>query len=184
VPVGEDQDAHVEMARETARRFNRIYGRLFPEPISLATETPRIRGTDGKQKMSKSLGNIVGVTDPPDVIRKQVLSMVTDTRRVYMSQPGHPRSCNVDALFKVFFPDDWQKWWDLCRRAEIGCAEKKRVLADRIIEVFGPFREHRAELSDQAVEAALARGSERAREVAATTVRETRKAVGLIGPLA
>ena len=100
VPVGSDQDAHIEMARETARRFNRLYGPVFPEPATLRTETPKILGTDGKAKMSKSLGNIVGVTAEPEVIRKQVLSMVTDTRRVYKSQPGHPKSCNVDAKGK------------------------------------------------------------------------------------
>ena len=180
VPVGQDQDAHVEMARETARRWNRVYGRLFPEPVSLATETPLIRGTDGKQKMSKSIGNIVGVTDSPAVLTKQVMSMVTDTKRVYKSQPGHPRSCNVDALFKVFFPDDWQHWWDLCRRAEIGCHEKKKVLAERIVETFGPFRERRSELSDADIEGALRRGSARARTVARGTVREARAAIGLL----
>jgi tryptophanyl-tRNA synthetase len=183
VPVGGDQDAHIEMARETARRFNRIYGKLFPEPATLRTTTPKILGTDGKQKMSKSLGNIVGVTVPPEVILKQVLSMVTDTKRVYKSQPGHPRSCNVDALYQVFFPDDWQHYWDLCRKAEIGCHEKKQILAERIIETFAPFRERRAELSDEAVKQILARGSQRAREVARQTVAEARAAVGLLPAL-
>jgi tryptophanyl-tRNA synthetase len=180
VPVGGDQDAHIEMARETARRFNRIYGKHFPEPATLRTTTPKILGTDGKKKMSKSLGNIIGVTAPPEVIRKQVLSMVTDTKRVYLSQPGHPRSCNVDALYKVFFPDDWEHYWDLCRKAQIGCQEKKKILAERIIETFAPFREARAELSDEAVKKILARGSERARETAQGTVAEARKAVGLL----
>jgi tryptophanyl-tRNA synthetase len=183
VPVGSDQDAHIEMARETARRFNRLYGKVFPEPATLRTETPKILGTDGKAKMSKSLGNIVGVTAEPDVVRKQVLSMVTDTRRVYKSQPGHPRSCNVDALYKVFFPDDWQHYWDLCRKAEIGCHEKKKILAERIVETFAPFRERRAELSDEAVTRYLGTGSERAREVARTTLAETRAAVGLLHAL-
>jgi tryptophanyl-tRNA synthetase len=183
VPVGQDQDAHIEMARETARRFNRLYGKVFPEPATLRTETPKILGTDGKTKMSKSLGNIVGVTAEPDLIRKQVLSMVTDTRRVYKSQPGHPRSCNVDALFKVFFPDDWQMYWDLCRKAEIGCHEKKKILAEKIVETFAPFRERRSELSDEAVTGYLAAGSERAREVARLTVGEARRAVGLLAAL-
>ena len=183
VPVGSDQDAHIEMARETARRFNRVYGKVFPEPATLRTETPKILGTDGKAKMSKSLGNIVGVTSDPETIRKQVHSMVTDTRRVYKSQPGHPRSCNVDALFKVFFPDDWKMYWDLCARAEIGCQEKKRILAEKIVDTFAPFREARAELSDQAVLKHLARGSERAREVAVKTVAEARAAIGLIPAL-
>ncbi|GAC1656133.1 MAG: tryptophan--tRNA ligase [Candidatus Dormibacteraceae bacterium] len=183
VPVGQDQDAHVEMARETARRFNRLYGRVFPEPVSLATETPKILGTDGKRKMSKSIGNIVGVTAAPEEIRKQVLSMVTDIRRTYRTDPGHPRSCNVCALYKVFFPDEWQRYWDLCRRAEIGCHEKKKILAERIVETFAPFRERRAELSDADVEGYLRLGSERAREVARATVREARSAVGLIPAL-
>ena len=183
VPVGGDQDAHIEMARETARRFNRVYGKLFPEPATLRTSTPKILGTDGKQKMSKSLGNIVGVTAEPEVIRKQVLSMVTDTKRVYKSQPGHPKSCNVDSLYKVFFPDDWEHYWELCRKAEIGCLEKKQILAERIVETFAPFREARAELSDEAVKGILARGSERAREVAGGTVTEARQAIGLLPPL-
>ena len=183
VPVGSDQDAHIEMARETARRFNRLYGPTFPEPATLRTETPKILGTDGKAKMSKSLGNIVGVTAEPEVIRKQVLSMVTDTRRVYKSQPGHPKSCNVDALFKVFFPDDWQRYWELCRKAEIGCHEKKQILAERIIEIFAPFREARAQLSDADIKRFLGIGSERAREVARKTVADARSAVGLLPSL-
>jgi len=180
VPVGQDQDAHIEMARETARRFNRLYGNVFPEPATLRTETPKILGTDGRAKMSKSLGNIVGVTAEPEVIRKQVLSMVTDTRRAYLSQPGHPNSCNVDSLYKIFFPDDWQHYWDLCRKAEIGCHEKKRILGERIIETFAPFRQARAELSDEAVKRHLAEGSRRARDVARATVAEARSAVGLL----
>ena len=183
VPVGQDQDAHIEMARETARRFNRLYGNVFPEPATLRTETPKILGTDGRAKMSKSLGNIVGVTAEPEVIRKQVLSMVTDTRRAYLSQPGHPKSCNVDSLYKIFFPDDWQHYWDLCRRAEIGCHEKKKILAERIIETFAPFRQARAELSDEAVKRHLAEGSRRARDVARATVAEARSAVGLLASL-
>jgi tryptophanyl-tRNA synthetase len=183
VPVGSDQDAHIEMARETARRFNKVYGPVFPEPATLRTETPKILGTDGKAKMSKSLGNIVGVTAEPDLIRKQVHSMVTDTRRVYKSQPGHPKTCNVDALFKVFFPDDWEHYWDLCRKAEIGCNDKKKILAERIIETFAPFREARAALSDGDVKRFLGIGSERARAVARTTVAEARTAIGLMPSL-
>lgn len=184
VPVGKDQTAHLELIREIARRFNRIYDRkVFPEPQALFTDAPLVKGTDGKAKMSKSLGNHIGVTDPPEVIRKQVLSMVTDVRRVYMSQPGHPRSCNVCALYREFFPDDWQIWWDRCRMAEIGCHEKKKILAERIIEIFAPFRAARARLTPETVAGVLAAGAERAREIAIGTIAETRNAVGLIGPV-
>jgi tryptophanyl-tRNA synthetase len=179
VPVGRDQAAHLELTREITRRFNRTYGELFPEPqIVLNPEAPLIKGTDGKAKMSKSLNNIVGVTDDPEVIRKQVHSMVTDTKRIYRSQPGHPKSCNVCAFYKFFF-DDWEHYWDLCRKAEIGCNDKKKILADRIIERFGPFRERRAELSRAEIDRVLRDGAVRASEVARRTMVEVRNAVGL-----
>jgi tryptophanyl-tRNA synthetase len=179
VPVGRDQAPHLELTREVTRRFNRTYGNVFPEPqIVLNPDAPLIKGTDGKAKMSKSLNNIVGVTDTPEVIRKQVLSMVTDVKRVYKSQPGHPRTCNVCAFYKLFF-DDWEHYWDLCRKAKIGCHEKKQILAERIIERFQPFRERRAELSPAVIDRVLATGGERAAEVAHQTMAEVRQAVGL-----
>jgi tryptophanyl-tRNA synthetase len=178
VPVGKDQQAHVELVREVVRKFNRTYSPVFPEPRALLTETPLIRGTDGKQRMSKTVGNIVGVTDEPDVLRKQVLSMVTDVKRIYKTQPGHPRTCNVCAFYKLFF-DDWERYWDLCRTAQIGCHEKKRLLAERMIDTFRPFREVRAELSPEQVDRILDAGSETARDVARRTMVEVRQAVGL-----
>jgi tryptophanyl-tRNA synthetase len=178
VPVGKDQLAHVELVREVARRFNRTYARVFPEPRALMTETNLIKGTDGKQRMSKTVGNIVGVTDDPKVIEKQVLSMVTDVKRPRKDDPGHPRTCNVCAFYKFFF-DDWQHYWDLCRKAQIGCHEKKRLLAERIIETYRPFREVRSELSPEKVMSVLDEGSLRARDVARHTMAEVRQAVGL-----
>ena len=178
VPVGKDQLPHLELVREIVRKFNRTYAPVFPEPRALLTETPLIRGTDGKQRMSKTVGNIVGVTDEPAVIRKQVQSMVTDVKRTYMTQPGHPRTCNVCAFYKFFF-DDWQHYWDLCRKAQIGCGEKKKLLAERMIETFKPFREVRAELTPEIVMGVLDEGSERAREIARQTMSEVRRAVGL-----
>jgi len=178
VPVGKDQLAHLELVREVTRKFNRTYSHVFPEPRALLTETPLIKGTDGKQRMSKTVGNIVGVTDDPEVIRKQVMGMVTDVKRPRRTDPGHPRSCNVCAYFKLFF-DDWEHYWDLCRKAEIGCFDKKKILAERLIEVFRPYREARAELTPDAVNRILDSGSEKARDVARLTLRETRQAVGL-----
>lgn len=178
VPVGKDQLAHLELIREVVRKFNRTYAPVFPEPRALLTETPLVKGTDGKQRMSKTVGNTVGVTDDPSVITKQVLSMVTDVKRTYRTQPGHPRTCNVCAFYKFFF-DDWQHYWDLCRKAEIGCHDKKKLLAERIVETFRPFRETRAELSPEQVTAILDQGSDRAREVARQTMAEVRNAVGL-----
>jgi tryptophanyl-tRNA synthetase len=178
VPVGKDQLAHLELIREVARKFNRTYVPVFPEPRALLTETPLIKGTDGKQRMSKTVGNIVGVTDEPEVLVKQILSMVTDVKRTYKTQPGHPRTCNVCAFYKFFF-DDWQHYWDLCRRAEIGCHDKKKLLAERIIETFRPFRQRRNELTPEHVAGVLEQGSETARAVARQTMAEVREAVGL-----
>src|SRR6266446_5484365 len=179
VPVGRDQAPHLELTREITRRVNRIYGPVFPEPqIVLNPEAPIIKGTDGKTKMSKSLNNIVGVTDPPEVIRQQVMSMVTDTKRVYKTQPGHPRTCNVCAFYKLFF-DDWEHYWELCRKAQIGCQDKKKLLAERIVERFAPFRERRAGLTREQIDAVLKAGAERAQEVAGKTMVEVRDAVGL-----
>jgi tryptophanyl-tRNA synthetase len=178
VPVGKDQLPHLELIREVVRKFNRTYAPVFPEPRALLTESQLIRGTDGKQRMSKSVGNIVGVTEDPAVVRKQVQSMVTDIKRTYMTQPGHPRTCNVCAFYKYFF-DDWQHYWDLCRKAQIGCGEKKKILAERMIEVFKPFREVRANLTPEVVAGILDEGSERARDVARQTMVEVRQAVGL-----
>jgi len=178
VPVGKDQVAHLELVREVVRKFNRTYSPVFPEPRALLTESPLVRGTDGKQRMSKTAGNIVGVTDEPAVLKKQVMSMVTDVKRTYMTQPGHPRTCNVCAFYKFFF-EDWEHYWELCRKAQIGCGEKKRLLAERMIEVFAPFREARAELSPEKVTVLLDEGSEKARAVARQTIAEVRWAVGL-----
>ena len=164
--------------REVTRKFNRTYAPVFPEPRALLTETNLIKGTDGKQRMSKTVGNIIGVTDEPEVIRKQVLSMVTDVKRPRKTDPGHPRSCNVCAYYKLLF-DDWEHYWELCRKAQIGCFDKKKLLAERLIEMFLPFREVRAELSPELVTRILDEGSERARNVARQTLRETRQAVGL-----
>ena len=179
VPVGRDQAPHLELTREITRRFNRIYRPVFPEPqIVLNPEAPIIKGTDGKTKMSKSLNNIIGVTDGPEVIRKQVMSMVTDTKRIYKTQPGHPRTCNVCAFYKLFF-DDWEHYWDLCRKAQIGCQDKKKLLAERIIDRFAPFRERRAGLTRERIDAVLKAGAERAQDVAAHTMVEVRDAIGL-----
>jgi len=176
--VGKDQVAHLELIREVVRKFNRTYSPVLPEPRALLTKSPLVRGTDGKQRMSKTVGNIIGVTDDPAVLRKQVMSMVTDVKRTYMTQPGHPRTCNVCAFYKFFF-DDWEHYWDLCRKAQIGCGEKKKLLAERMIEVFRPFREVRAELTPKDVTRLLDEGSEKARVVARQTLAEVRAAVGL-----
>jgi tryptophanyl-tRNA synthetase len=180
VPVGKDQQAHLELAREIVRAWNRRYGEFFVEPQAVFTESPTILGTDGVNKMSKSLGNTVDVLAEPDQVRRQVMSMVTDTERIYRAQPGHPERCNVCQTHR-FFGDDFESIWEGERTARTGCVDTKRLLADRIIEFFAPARERRRELLDSPdrVRDVLDAGAERLAPIAAETMREARDRMGL-----
>src|SRR6187399_251318 len=145
VPVGKDQAAHLELSREIVRRFNSIYGDTFPEPQAVHTEAPIVLGTDGVRKMSKSLGNTIDIFAAEDVIRKQVMSMVTDTKRILRTDPGRPEVCNVCQLHRSF-GEDYEDIWDGERTARTGCVDTKRLLADRIIAYFAEARERAREL--------------------------------------
>ena len=180
VPVGKDQEAHLELAREIVRAFNRRYGGVFVEPQAVYTESPVIVGTDGVNKMSKSIGNTIDVLAEPDVVRRQVMSMVTDTDRIYRSQPGHPERCNVCQTHR-FFGEDFEAIWEGERTARTGCVDTKRLLADRIIESFAPARERRRELLERSgyVEEVLAAGAARLAPRAAETMADVRDRMGL-----
>ena len=138
VPVGEDQAYHLELAREITRRFNRLYGEIFPEPQMLLTEVPKLAGTDGR-KMSNSLHNAIYLSDPPEEIRAKIAPMVTDTRRKRRTDPGVPDDCPVFTLHKAFV--EKEKREELaqgCRTACIGCLECKNVVIDKLIETLAP----------------------------------------------
>ena len=132
MPVGKDQAAHLELSREIVRAFNRRYGDTFPEPQAVFTEAPVVLGTDGVRKMSKSLGNTIDIFGDPATIRKQVMSMVTDTQRILRTDPGRPEVCNVCQLHR-FFGDDYETIWDGERTARTGCVDTKKLLAERIV---------------------------------------------------
>ncbi len=181
VPVGEDQAYHLELAREITRRFNRLYGNIFPEPQTILTEVPKLAGTDGR-KMSKSLGNSIFLKDPPEVIRQKISPMVTDTRRKRKTDPGEPEDCPVFTFHKAFV--DKTKREELakgCRTAGIGCLECKEVVINRLIELLAPFREKRSEYekNPQLVWDILEEGNKKARQVAQKTMEEVRSAIGL-----
>jgi tryptophanyl-tRNA synthetase len=180
VPVGKDQAAHLELSREIVRRFNTMYGDTFPEPQAVFTEAPVVLGTDGVRKMSKSLGNTIEVFAPPEVIRKQVMSMVTDTQRILRTDPGRPEVCNVCQLHR-FFGDDYEQIWDGERTARTGCVDTKRLLADRIVAHYAPARERYLEwLANPArLDEVLAAGAERIRPIAQATIDEVRANMGL-----
>ncbi len=181
VPVGEDQAYHLELAREITRRFNRLYGEIFPEPQILLTEVPKLAGTDGR-KMSNSLNNTIHLIDPPEVIRKKISPMMTDVRRKRRSDPGVPEDCPVFTLHKAFL--DEKKREDLadgCRTAGIGCLECKNVIIDRLIEILTPFQEKRRDYdkNPQVVWDIIEEGNRKARKKAQKTMGEVRAAIGL-----
>ncbi|HEV3231870.1 MAG TPA: tryptophan--tRNA ligase [Candidatus Dormibacteraeota bacterium] len=180
VPVGEDQLAHLELTREIVRRFHHRFGPIFREPAAVLTDTPRIMGLDGVNKMSKSRDNYIPMTGDPDQIRALIGQAFTDQTRVYRRDPGHPELCNVCQLHRLFSAD-YEAIWEGERSAATGCVDTKKLLAERVIAHFEPMRRRRQEIDARPgyVEGVLERGAERAREVARDTLAQVKAAVGL-----
>ena len=180
VPVGEDQVPHIELAREIARRFNGLYGQVFPEPEAKLTKFARLPGTDGK-RMSKSVGNTILLSDPPEQISKKVMSAITDPQKIYRNDPGHPEICTIFVYHQKFNPTHIPKIENECRSGALGCVDCKRELAQRLSDFLYPFREKRAELEKDIslVEDILHQGAKRARDVASSTMAEVREAMKL-----
>ena len=181
VPVGIDQAPHVEISREIARRFNRLYGDTFPEPQALLTESPMITGTDGQSKMSKSLDNQIELAASDEETTKRTTTMVTDPQRARRSDPGRPEVCNVFSLQQIFNPDKTAEIHRLCTTAGIGCVDDKRDLAEGINRYLREFRERHRELSESPgrVQEILHEGAKRAQAVASATVEEVYVRMGL-----
>jgi tryptophanyl-tRNA synthetase len=182
VPVGEDQAQHLELTREIARRWNRQFGELFPEPQAVISDAGRIRGLDGQAKMSKSRGNTVGMLDEPEAIWGRVRTAVTDPQRVRRGDPGRPEECNVFALHRFFTPAEPLETIERqCRGAEIGCVECKRLLSDGIAAAFEPMRARAAEYRarPELVREILGDGAARCRALAQETMRAVRERMGL-----
>ncbi|MGE5279768.1 MAG: tryptophan--tRNA ligase [Deltaproteobacteria bacterium] len=180
VPVGEDQLAHLELTREIVRRFNGLYKTIFPEPKPLLTPVPRLLGLDGR-KMSKSYGNVIALADPPETIRKKVAGMFTDPQRIRKTDPGRPEVCNVHRYYDVFFPESAQQVAQACRKAEVGCTECKKDLAERLARYLAPLQERRQALLSKKgeLEAITEEGRVRAAACAHATLEAVRDALGL-----
>jgi tryptophanyl-tRNA synthetase len=187
VPVGEDQVQHLELTREIARRWNAAYAQgapFFPEPQALLTPASRVKGLDGKAKMSKSLGNAIGLLESPEEIWEKLRPAATDPARVTRKDPGTPELCNIYALHQYFSsPETVSEVAVKCRTAGWGCLDCKRRLADAMIATLAPIRTRAAELKrdPDAVDAGLARGAERARAIASNTLREAKRLMGFHG---
>jgi len=172
---------HVELTREIVRRFNQLYRPLFPEPEALLTETQKLPGLDGR-KMSKSYGNAVFLSDPPEEIDQKLSRMMTDPARVRRTDPGEPEKCPAFQLHKIYCtPDEIDYVTKGCRTASIGCLECKKIMIKHVIKELAPIQEKRAALEKkpQEVEAILAEGNRAAQQAAAETMAEVRPAVGL-----
>ena len=182
VPVGEDQRQHLELTREIARKWNAAYGDYFPEPEAIIGEEGRILGLDGNAKMSKSVGNTVGILAEPDQVWARVRTAVTDPQRVRRDDPGRPEVCNVYTLHRYFSaPEVVDDVAHKCRNALRGCVDCKRILADSITASFAPMRERAAELRAQPhrIREILDHGAERARAIARETMAVVRERMGL-----
>lgn len=179
VPVGKDQLPHIELTREVARRFNNLYGNVFPEPESLLSEFPAIPGTDGR-KMSKSYENDIKLADSPEETAAKIKKMITDPQKIYKGDPGRPEICPVYALHKVY-TGDTRDIFEGCTSGSLGCVEDKKRVAENINKALEPLRARRKELEKDRgyVIDILERGAQEARECARTTMDDVRKAMNL-----
>jgi tryptophanyl-tRNA synthetase len=177
VPVGEDQLPHLELTREIARRFNSLYKKeLLPEPEAILTKTPKLLGTDAR-KMSKSYDNAINLSDSQETLRKKVLNMVTDAKRIKITDAGHPDICNVFSYYCVFIPAMKDQVYEWCTRAKLGCVECKKKLASCLLNKLEPIHQRRQDLlKDKAkIKKILKDGKMRASSVASSTIKEARR---------
>lgn len=182
VPVGVDQASHLEFAREIVRTFNhRTNSQALIEPQMKNTEYPKVIGTDGVAKMSKSLNNDIELAATPEATQKRVMTMVTDPQRARRTDPGRPEVCNVFTLHKTFSPAETPTIATECRSAAIGCVDCKKILAKNINLDLEPFRARRTELAQNqdTVWDILHDGAQRARRLADVTLADVKTAVGL-----
>lgn len=181
VPVGVDQVPHIEITREIARRFNSLYREIFPEPQPLLTEIPKIPGVDGR-KMSKSYGNAVVLSEPPEDVDAKLSKMMTDPRRVRRRDPGEPADCPAFNLHRLYCtPEEIERVSNGCRTAEIGCLDCKKVMIKHVLADLAIFRDKRAywEQHRDDVRDVLVEGGRQARTIAQQTMAEVRDVVGV-----
>ena len=180
VPVGEDQKPHVELTREIARRFNNLYGEVFPIPEVKLTQFSRLPGTDGK-RMSKSVGNVILLTDEPSEIEKKVMSAITDPQKIRLGDPGRPEVCVIYTYQSKFNEKECKEIAESCKSGALGCVECKKRLSGKLIEFLEPFRKNRAyflnHLDD--IKDILISGEKRAREIAVATMQDVHSAMNL-----
>ena len=182
VPAGEDQEPLIEQCREIVRKFNNIYGDVLKEPEIYLSKNKRIKGLDGNEKMGKSLGNAIYLSDSEEEITKKVMSAVTDPNRIKKDDLGNPDICMVAYYYKLFSKEEEvKKVCEECRAGKRGCVACKKQLANNIIEYLRPIREKRKyyEEHPEEVERILKEGTKKAQEEAKVTMKEIKKAMKL-----
>lgn len=183
VPVGKDNQAHVEITREIARRFNYLYGETFPIPELITSDVPNLVGTDGHRKMSKSLGNVIYLSDSGHEVRKKVASMYTDPKRIHANIPGTVEGNPVFTYHDVFNDNlsEVEELKERYRAGKVGDVEVKDKLAKAINRFLDPIRERRAVYESQSglVDEIIVEGTERTRREVQKVVVEVRRAMGL-----
>ncbi|HDQ14602.1 MAG TPA: tryptophan--tRNA ligase, partial [Sediminispirochaeta sp.] len=185
VPVGKDNESHVELTREIARRFNSLYGEVFPVPDVMVGEVPTLVGTDGSAKMSKSLNNAIYISDDAKTVEKKVGRMYTDPNRVRADIPGQVVGNPVFIYHDIFNPNrqEVEELKERYRSGRVGDVEVKEKLARALNNFLEPLRERRQAFQSQTglVEEVIFEGTQAARREAEATLREMKKAMGLIG---
>ncbi len=178
VPVGKDQIPHLELSREICRRFNYLYGEIFPEPKAKLTEYPLMPGLDGR-KMSKSYDNAIYLSDTAEETFQKVRSMFTDPLKIYKKDPGHPDTCPVFALHNIYSKGETEEISTVCKAGELGCVDCKKRLTANLNDTLAPIRERRVYFQENPdkLNEILAAGSDKARAVAAGTMAEVRHAM-------
>ena len=182
VPAGEDQEPLVEQCREIVRKFNSIYGDVLREPQILLSKEKRIKGLDGNEKMGKSLGNAIYISDSPEEITRKVMSAVTDPNRIKKDDLGNPDICMVSYYHNLFStPEECKTVCEECRAGKRGCVACKKQLANNIIEFLRPMREKRAyyEAHPEIIDKILIEGTKKAKEEAEKNMKKIKKAMKL-----
>jgi tryptophanyl-tRNA synthetase len=182
VPVGEDQVQHVELTREVARKFNVRFGNTFPEPKVLLSDAPRILGTDGGSKMSKSLNNAIGLLEPPEVIWEKLRTAATCEHRQRRSDPGHPEHCNIFTMHQAFSKPDQIAYVDHnCRTAGFGCLDCKEILFKNMMEELSPIQARVREMNGDPgfIVNVLKSGASRCKAIAKEVMEEVREKIGV-----
>jgi len=181
VPVGEDQVPHVEISREIARRFNNVWGEVFPEPEPLLTRFSRLPGLDGQAKMSKSLNNTILLSEKAEDVSSKLRKAVTDPKKVRRNDPGRPEVCLVYTYHQKFNAGATEEIASGCRSGSLGCVDCKNRCASSLNEFLEPFRERRWKYENDMnlVKDILHDGEQKALQVAKDTMNEVHKAMNL-----